>query len=214
LADLPNAPTTAPSPDGGYEIWYADYADWSEGKCINKHPAPIGRKTYDTQLECCKGQYPSQTSGACLAALPNAPTTAPSPDGGYEIWYANHDVDWANGYCINKHPAPNGRVVYDSELECCQKAYDGQASGACLQELPSPPTASPVGNDALFFPIFTNWETGHCDNDPTKITPGTNYFYEDKMECCDKWFKDQSSKFCIKFDPTYGTLSPTQAPVQ
>ena len=214
LAALPSPPTVSPTGVDGLDIWYADYnLDWTKGTCINKPPIPNGRQTYDSQLACCKAAYNGQASGACLSDLPHPPTVSPTGAGGLNVWYADYDLDWTKGTCINTAPIPNGRQTYDSQLACCKAAYNGQASGACLSDLPKAPTASPVGTSSKFFPIWSGWETGHCDNDPTKITSGNTYFYETQAECCDAWFKDQASNACLRFDPTYGSRSPTQAPV-
>jgi hypothetical protein len=181
--------------------------------CINTLPAPSGRKIYDSQLECCKSAYPGQSTGACIASLPAPPTVSPTPDGGPNAWYADRDLDWTLGECINVAPVPNGARTYDSELECCKGEYAGQSSGACLASLPAAPTASPVGSDAEFFPIWSGWESGHCDNDPAKVTSGNNYRYATQAECCEAWFTNQQSGACLAFDPTYGSRSPTQSPV-
>jgi hypothetical protein len=109
---------------------------------------------------------------------------------------------------------PIGRTVYDTQLECCKGFYATQESGACLADLPNPPTSSPIGSDAPFFPIWSGWTTGHCDNDPTKNTSGNTYKYNTQSECCEAWFSNQQSSACIKFEPTYGSRSPTQAPIQ
>jgi hypothetical protein len=184
--------------------------------CINTAPAPNGRTVYESQLECCLNAYDGQSTGACLNSLPDGerPTSSPTPIGGPDAWYANYDLGWTQGTCINTAPAPNGRTTYSTQLECCLKNYDGQPSGACLGDLPNPPTASPIGSDAPFFPIWSTFETGHCDNDPTKLATGSNtYFYTTQAECCETWFKGQASGACLGFDPTYGSRSPTQAPI-
>jgi hypothetical protein len=80
--------------------------------------------------------YATQTSGACLADLPDPLKVSPIPDGGVDIWYKAPDVDWTVGYCIKQLPTPNGAATYDSELECCKGAYAGQLSGKCLSMLP------------------------------------------------------------------------------
>ena len=59
-------------------------------------------------------------------------------------------------------PIPNGRVTFDDHVECCNKAYAGQISKACIMDLPNPPTSAPVGfDDALYYPIWVN--TGYGD---------------------------------------------------
>jgi hypothetical protein len=106
-------------------------------------------------------------------------------------------------------------LVYDTQLECCKGVYATQESGACLADLPSPPTSSPVGSDAVFFPIWSSWITGYCDNDPAKRTPGNkSYNFNTQAECCEAWYPNQPSGACMQYDPTYGSRSPTQAPIQ
>ncbi|KAL7485865.1 hypothetical protein ACHAW6_011455 [Cyclotella cf. meneghiniana] len=216
---LPNPPTVSPTTKGGEvaNVWYADYnLDWTKGKCTNKAPVPNGHKTYESQLACCKGSYAGQASGACLAALPNPPTVSPTTKGGgsANVWYADYSLDWTKGKCINKAPIPNGRQTYESQLACCKGSYADQASGVCLMNLQKAPTTSPIGTKSKFFPIWSGWETGYCDNDPTKLTGGNSYLYDTQAECCDAWFSGQTSNACLRFDPTYGSRSPTQAPIQ
>jgi hypothetical protein len=216
LQALPSPPTSSPTGADGLDVWYADYdQDWTNGVCINEGPVPNGRPIYDTMLACCKGAYSGQSSGACLQALPSPPTSSPTGADGLDVWYADYDQDWTNGVCINEGPVPNGRPVYDSMLACCKGAYSGQLSGACIQALPSPPTSSPTSLSNLpFFPVWSGWESGHCDNDPSKMTTGNAYTFDTQAECCDKFFPNQATGACMAFDPTYGTKSPTGAPIQ
>jgi hypothetical protein len=185
IKDLPAPPTVSPTPTGGVEIWYQnpDIGDWTKGYCINKLPTPNDAATYDSELDCCKGAYAGQSSGKCLSMLPAPPTVSPTQTGGPDEWYADFDLDWTNGVCINTLPQPSGRTIYDSQLECCKGAYAGQESGKCLRMLPAPPTSSPIGSDAEFFPIWSNWESGYCDNDPTKNTAGTSEKFATQSEC-------------------------------
>jgi hypothetical protein len=215
LKSLPDPPTVSPTITGGPNVWYPNYdVDAAIGYCINKMPVPNGRVTYTSELLCCKGSYAGQTSGACLKSLPDPPTVSPTITGGPNVWYSDNK-EWSKGTCINKMPVPVGRQTYTSELACCKGYYGTQSSGACLAALPSPPTVSPISAaTATFFPIWSGWETGHCDNDPTKRTSGNSYKYVTQKECCDAWFSQQKSGACMRFDPTYGSRSPTQAPIQ
>lgn len=43
---------------------------------------------------------------------------------------------WSKGICTNKAPLPHGRPTYSSQSECCEFAYRGQASGACVNHSP------------------------------------------------------------------------------
>jgi hypothetical protein len=159
--------------------------------------------------------YGEQTSKVCLNSLPEGerPTTSPTSEGG-GLWYPDYSLGWNDGKCINKGPPPNGVTVFFFQLDCCLEVYGEQTSGACLADLPNPPTASPAGDDSPFFPIWTVWESGVCDNDPAKLTHKSIPLYDTQEECCRAWFKNQLSGACLKFDPTYGSRSPTQAPIQ
>ena len=64
-------------------------------------PLPSGRSTYDTMLDCCKGAYGDQTSGACLAALPSPPNQSPMATGGLDVFYPDYDTGWSSAVCIN-----------------------------------------------------------------------------------------------------------------
>jgi hypothetical protein len=224
LAQLPSPPTASPFGVNGPDIWYPKPGvQWTDGYCVNDYPAPDeatlnGAHVYDSELECCKGFYGTQTSGKCLTYLPSPPTASPITAAGPDKWYKKADMTWDDGYCINDHPAPtDGSVtIYDSELECCKGAYVGQSSGACLAQLPSPPTASPAGPDSPFYPVWvgTGWGASYCDNDPAERPVGVDYAYASQEECCTKWFANQPSNTCMNHDPTYGSRSPTQAPIQ
>ena len=83
--------------------WYADYgSSWAVAGCKSAFPYPSYATTlFDNQLDCCKGAYGGQTSGACLAGLPNSPTMAPITAGGVGgKWYADYGVTWSiAGWC-------------------------------------------------------------------------------------------------------------------
>ena len=95
-------------------------------------PFNVGdRPTYSTQLACCKGAYGGQTSGACLAGLPEPPTQAPAETGGLDAWYPDYGTPYASATCINDRPLPSGRPVYSSQEKCCVGAYGSQSTHAC-----------------------------------------------------------------------------------
>ena len=212
-------PTASPTTSGGLNVWYADYdSDFAVATCINAAPLPNGRPTYTSQLACCQAEYKSQLSGACLTKLPSRPTSSPTKLTGLDVWYPKYDEEWLNGYCTNAAPIPNGRPTYKSELACCQGAYAGQASGACLRELPSPPTSSPTGEGGFFYPVYgtSGYEKSYCDNAPAGVKPwfqvGSTLFVT-QVQCCKKWFPNQPGDFCLRREPTFGTISPTVTPV-
>ncbi|KAL7501849.1 hypothetical protein ACHAWX_000394 [Stephanocyclus meneghinianus] len=193
-----------------------DQTDFNKGYCTSNPAYQTAGQGYSTELACCKAYFNGQTSRLCYSKLPNPPTVSPTTKGGgvANVWYADYNLDWTKGKCTNKAPVPNGRQTYESQLACCKGSYAGQASGVCLMNLPKAPTTSPIGTKSKFFPIWSGWETGYCDNDPTKLTGGNSYLYDTQAECCDAWFSGQASNACLRFDPTYGSRSPTQAPIQ
>ena len=92
--------------------WYADYGtSWAVAGCKTAFPYPSYATTFfNNQLDCCKGAYGGQTSGACLAGLPNSPTMAPITAGGVGgRWYANYGVAWSIAGCKNTSPYPELR---------------------------------------------------------------------------------------------------------
>jgi hypothetical protein len=136
LSELPSPPTTSPTGTGGAGFWYPDYETaWSIAGCSNDRPVPFktgGRPTYATMLACCKGAYGGQSTGACLAALPNPPTTSPTDSGGLDgVFYPDYGRAWPMGLCISDRPLPSGRPSYSSKSACCQGAYGGQSSHTC-----------------------------------------------------------------------------------
>jgi hypothetical protein len=212
LAALPSPPTESPTASGGLDVWYPNYeVSWTDGECINKRPLPNGRPSYDSQLACCKGAYGGQVSGACLAGLPSPPTESPTATGGLDVWYPNYDIGWTDGVCINQRPLPSGRPTYTSMLACCKGAYGGQTSGACIGDLPSPPTESPTATGGLdvYYPDYENsdWTSGTCIN--TRPKPAGRPFYDSMLACCKGAYGGQTSGACLAALPSPPTESPT-----
>lgn len=214
---LPNPPTTSPTKAGGMDEYYPDYnTDWSAASCKNDYPLPNGIRTYGSLLECCKGAYAGQASGACLASLPSPPTTSPTSVNGAEIYYPVYENQWSDGYCSNDLPLPftsGGRPTYATQLECCKSAYGGQTSGKCLGMLPSPPTTSPteVGGAEFYYPMYeVPYAEGYCSNArPLPFTTGGRPTYDTQLECCKKVYASQSSGVCLGALPSPPTTSPT-----
>jgi len=211
---LPSPPTTSPTGISGLNIFYPDYGQpsWNEGFCINTHPAPSGRPTYATMLDCCKSAYGGQVSGKCISMLPSPPTTSPTGVGGLDIFYPDYgQPSWNEGFCINTHPAPSGRPTYATMLDCCKSAYGGQISGKCISMLPSPPTTSPTGVGGLdiFYPDYgqPSWSEGFCIN--THPAPSGRPTYATMLDCCKSVYAGQISGKCISMLPSPPTMSPT-----
>ena len=113
------------------EAWHPQYSKpWSEGDCA--FVVDCNSPSYDTQLECCKGEYRGQSTGYCLSTLPSPPTSSPTETGPLDVYYPDYrgQPSWAEGYCINTRPVPSGTPTYTSQLACCKGAYGGQVSGA------------------------------------------------------------------------------------
>jgi len=60
--------------------WHPVYSQgWLGGSC--QYTIDCNSPGYDTELDCCKGSYPGQSSGYCLSQLPNPPTLSPTGTG-------------------------------------------------------------------------------------------------------------------------------------
>jgi hypothetical protein len=164
ISQLANPPTPQPMNVGGPDIYYPDYTlAWSDGKCINTTPVPSGRPTYTSMLACCKAAYGGQMSMACIQALPNPPTSAPT-NLGEGVFYPDYNLPWPEGKCINTVPVPSGRPTYTTELACFKAVYGGQMSMACIKALPNPPTPSPTRVEpTVWYPNYSlAWTDGKC----------------------------------------------------
>ena len=185
--------TTSPT-NSAFEVdfFYPMYeVEWSTSGCSNSLPLPFNnrgdRPEYATLLACCKGAYGGQMSGTCLAALPSPPTTAPSDSGGGK-WTPNRDMDYQFATCqqAGRLTIPGSRTEYDTLLECCKGAYNGQRSGACLAALPSPPTQNPTGITAAGVTVgSTGW---FADRSSQTCSNGVNTGFEgtfaSETACC------------------------------
>ena len=137
-------------------------------------------------------------STAPYSSPSNIPTSSPTV---FDVWYPDITKGWDDGICIKKAPLPNGRITYDSQAACCEGFYGGQASHACIRDLPNASTESK--SDAPFYPIWLNtgYLAGYCDNDPTGLKPGLQT-HDTQVDCCDTWFPNQSGNFCLARLPT------------
>jgi len=197
-------------------------------------PHPISAAVfYATQLECCKGAFGGQTSGACIKGLPNPPTLIPTittvagQGGG---WYADYNTAWSNAGCKNTLPLPNhATIVYISQLECCKGAYNWQISNACIKGLPNPPTSMPTIAPTTVAPTTklpttlaglgggwyadygTAWPNAGCKN-TTPLPIHATMFYATQLACCKAAFGGQTSNACVMGLPNPPTAKPTVAP--
>lgn len=207
IAQLPNPPTMSPTDVGGPGLFYPDYSlAWPEGRCTNTRPIPSGRPTYTSELACCKAAYAGQLSGKCIASLPSPPTSSPTNSAREaDFWYPDYDTPWPMAGCSNKLPLPfnnrNDRPNFATNLECCKASYAGQTSGACLRQLPNPPTTSPTGAGGadFFYPDYeTSWAVATCINTlPLPFTTGGRPTFSSKAVCCSKAYAGQVSNACV-----------------
>ncbi|KAL7427961.1 hypothetical protein ACHAXM_001095, partial [Skeletonema potamos] len=178
--------------------WYPDYNPiWALGKCSNFSPVPSGRPHYDSQSECCKMAYNGQASGACVGYTTSTVSKL-------ETFYPDYNGDWSLGKCSNAYPAPGGRPQYNSQQECCDKAYAGQSSGACINDLP---LTTENGLDQFYpnyDPIFSK---GICTN--KFPLPHGRPIYASQSECCEFAYRGQASGACVNHKPsdTYELVS-------
>jgi hypothetical protein len=215
ISQLANPPTNAPTPTSaptklGEGTYYPDYTlAWTSGICINTTPIPSGRPTYSSMLACCKAAYSGQLSGACIAALPNKPTSAPTKVG-EGTFYPDYTLPWPEGKCISTTPIPSGRPTYSSMLACCKAAYLGQLSGACFAALPNKPTSAPTKvGEGTFYPDYTlPWPEGKCIS--TTPIPSGRPTYSSMLACCKGNYGGQSTNACIKNLAIPPTTSPTK----
>ena len=198
-------------------LWHRDLTKtWSAGTCINV--ADCDSPGFQTQLECCKGAFAGQTSNACLKGLPNPPTplptslstkspshlptstptkspTAINPNQGK--WYADYGTVWINAGCRNTLPHPNYATHYfESQEECCNFAYAGQTSGACLNGLRSKSPIMPTTNIPSASPVTSKPTSSEPTSSPSTNTPTASPVTS----------KPTSSK------PTLEPISPTSIP--
>jgi len=145
--------------------------------------------------------------------MESPPTGSPTAAGGEGAeWYPDYSLAWSDGLCKNTTPLPfdeNDRPLYDTQLECCQGAYGGQASNACIEDLESPPTSSPTAVEPeVFYPDYSlAWPAGVCISD--RPLPSGRPTYSTKEECCSGAYGAQPDKTCVcDADPCHSCDCP------
>ena len=186
-------------------LWHPDYTvAWSESGCVSK--ADCNQAGFATEAECCAQYFGGQTGGLCAAAAA----------GGGTKWYADYGTAWPTAGCKSSTPYPvYASTLYDTQLDCCKAAYAGQTSGACVGQLPSPPTTSPTAAGAAgsdwYADYATSWSVAGCKN----TLPRPNYaivLYATELECCKAAYGGQVSEACVQGLPNPPTKSPSRAP--
>jgi hypothetical protein len=186
--------------------WHPDYSrSWATSGCVLKSDCnQVGKAT---EAECCAAYYGGQRGGACVIAA-GGPTVTQ--------WYADYDTAWATAGCKSDFPYPiYATTFYDTQLACCKAAYAGQTSGACIGELPSPPTTSPTSVGDLgkgwYADYGTSWNIAGCKN----TLPRPIYVivtYDTELQCCKAAYGGQSTDGCVQGLPNPPTKSPTVPP--
>lgn len=136
--------------------------------------------------------------------LGNCPAGTAAPAA---AWHPVYAAGWTNGHC--RYAIDCNSPSYTSELSCCNGAYPGQVSGACLQSLPNPPTPSPTQEpEEVWYPDYaTAWSDAGCIN--TLPVPSGRPEFSSQLECCQKSYSGQVSGKCISMLPNAPTSSPT-----
>ncbi|KAL7530149.1 hypothetical protein ACHAXR_005107 [Thalassiosira sp. AJA248-18] len=194
--------------------WHPIYAaGWTNGYC--RKTIDCNTHGYPSELACCKGAYAGQSSGFCLSQMPYPPTPSPTDEGGLDVYYPDYDTPYADAYCLNDRPLPNGRPTYATMLACCKGAYPDQQSGVCLSMLPIPPTGSPTNSDFeadFWYPVYEiGYAKGVCSNELPLPYANVNDRpnYETQLQCCKAAYPDQMSGKCLSELEEPPTTSPT-----
>jgi hypothetical protein len=189
-------------------LWHPDYTrGWSVSGCVYK--ADCNQVGLDTEAACCAQYYGGQTGGDCTPIIAAASGTSGTK------WYADYGTAWPTAGCKSETPYPiYASTLYDTQLACCKAAYAGQASGACLSTLASPPTSKPtVTGDARtdwYADYGTSWSVAGCKN----TLPRPNYaiqLYKTELECCKAAYGGQTREACIQGLPSPPTKSPSKS---
>jgi len=132
-----------------------------------------------------------------------------------EKWYPSGGSAWSDGFCkFERQCNGNYGAGYSTEIACCQGSFGGQMSGACLSNLPSPPTTSPTlsgGLAAFWYPDYdTAWSDAGCLNTlPLPFNANDRPTYETQLDCCKAAYGGQSSGKCLSQLESPPTTSPT-----
>jgi hypothetical protein len=192
-------------------LWHPDYSkSWSVSGCVYKKDCDS--PGWDTEAACCAGAYGGQTNGACTSI--NAGTSG----SGASRWYPDYDTPWPMAGCVNALPLPiHATIFFDAQLDCCNGAFAGQMSGACISKLVSPPTSKPTtigeAGGGWYADYGTAWLIAGCKNSlPRPIY--TIVVYDTELECCRAAYGGQSTDACVQGLPNPPTKKPTSAPTR
>lgn len=215
-------PSGAPSFDnnglGGLDVFVPVWPptnSYEGGYCSNKKADVYALNSIsqpmDSQFECCVKWFGQQTSGNCIAGLPDEmqPSSQPTITGGglpdakfFPIWYTNTGTEAR--YCDNDHNslqswqlANYDSMGFDTQAECCEAWFDEEGT-ACTGRQPVFGTLAPTPAAVCgYYPLYSTYETGTCVNDcnqPSSYEDYSNLFFSNDaaggLECCNFWFLD------------------------
>ena len=97
---------------------------------------------------------------------------------------------------LHTGPLPSGIVSYPTQLDCCEGAFAGQSSNACVQSLPNPPTSSPTGELDKYYVSSWGWPSSTCSNARPLPYEGIHLF-DTKEECCAQSSSTADAADCV-----------------
>jgi len=121
------------------------------------------------------------------------------------LWHPDYQQPWSTAGCVSKPDCDS--PGYSTQLECCQTAYGGQVSGACIRQLPTSPTDM---IEKWYADYGKTWSDAGCKS----ATPYPSYattFFNSQLVCCKGAFGGQTSGVCIRGLPNTPTTAPITA---
>ena len=104
-------------------------------------------------------------------------------------WYPDRHPNYSEGRCITTLPVPQFRDTYETLRKCCESAYAGQSSGACLSEEETETSSTDTtstSSTTTIIQFYSNPSNGMCaivDETVPSWIPASDY-YTDWKECC------------------------------
>jgi hypothetical protein len=121
------------------------------------------------------------------------------------LWHPDYQQPWSTAGCVSKPDCDS--PGYSTQLECCQTAYGGQVSGACIRQLPTSPTDM---IEKWYADYGKTWSDAGCKS----ATPYPSYattFFNSQLACCKGAFGGQTSGACLRGLPNTPTTTPITA---
>ena len=121
------------------------------------------------------------------------------------LWHPDYQQPWSTAGCVSKPDCDS--PGYSTQLECCQTAYGGQVSGACIRQLL---TSSTDMIEKWYADYGKTWSDAGCKS----ATPYPSYattFFNSQLACCKGAFGGQTSGACLRGLPNTPTTAPITA---